>query len=123
MSRETPLEMAQRRQKEKTCATCKDRTVIGGASYCEKDGKMLHPMLLENPYGPCPIEQEVNNVGYMDAKAGELKDEKVVKDLLRAADLYQDGCISEVQSILRGIVRAIDDFGKVHDKAMRSGRQ
>ena len=58
MSGETPLEKARRRHKEKTCFTCEDRTVIGGASYCEKDGKMLHPMLLEKPYGPCPIEYE-----------------------------------------------------------------
>ena len=58
MSRETPLEKARRRHKEKTCFTCEDRTVIDGVSYCEKDGKIIHPILLEEPYGPCPIEQE-----------------------------------------------------------------
>ena len=62
-------------------------------------------------------------MGYLNAKTGELKDEKVVKDILRAADLYQDGCIAEAQSILKGIVMAIDDFEGMHDKKMRSGRQ
>ncbi|MBR3741010.1 MAG: hypothetical protein IKN04_11250 [Clostridia bacterium] len=61
-------------------------------------------------------------MGYMNNKTGELKDEKIVKDILRAADLYQDGCIAEIQSILKGIVKAIDDFEEVHDKKMRSGR-
>ena len=50
----TPLERA--RQREKTCLTCESRIEINGVSYCEKDGKMLHPMLLQWP-GPCPIEQ------------------------------------------------------------------
>ena len=50
----TPLERAS--QRKKTCKTCESRTEINGVSYCEKDGKMLHPMLLQWP-GPCPIEQ------------------------------------------------------------------
>ena len=62
-------------------------------------------------------------MGYMNEKTGELKDEKVVKDILRAADLYQDGCIAEAQSILKRIVKAIDDFEGEHDKKMRSGKE
>ena len=58
MEEMTPLEKARRRQREKTCAACEDRTIIDDVSYCEKDGKILHPMLLEKPYGPCPIEYE-----------------------------------------------------------------
>ena len=50
----TPLERA--KQRRKTCQTCESRKVINGASYCERDGKLLHPMLLEN-LGPCPNEQ------------------------------------------------------------------
>ena len=53
----TPLEKAMQRQREKTCLTCNSRVEIGGVSYCKKDGKILHPMLLEYP-GPCPIEQK-----------------------------------------------------------------
>ena len=60
-------------------------------------------------------------MSYINYKTGELKYEKVVKDILRAADLYQDGCVSEALSILKGIVKAIDDFEDVHDKKMRSG--
>ena len=56
----TPLEKARQRQMGKTCATCKERTVINGVSYCEKDGKLLHPFLLMEPYGPCPIEQRAD---------------------------------------------------------------
>lgn len=56
----TPLERA--RQRKKTCKTCESRTEINGVSYCEKDGKMLDPMLLECP-GPCPIEQRRLNDG------------------------------------------------------------
>lgn len=61
-------------------------------------------------------------MAYLNIKTGELKDEKVVKDILRAADLYQDGCIAEAQSILKRIVKAIDDFEDKHDKKMRSGK-
>lgn len=56
----TPLERA--RQRGKTCRTCESRTVINGVSYCEKDGKMLHPMLLQYP-GPCPNEVRERNEG------------------------------------------------------------
>ena len=59
---------------------------------------------------------------YFNKKTGEIKDEKVVKDILRAADLYQDGCLVESQSILKDIVKAIDDFMDAHNKKMCSGR-
>ena len=52
----TPLERARLRQKRRTCTNCPDRVMIDGVSYCGRDGKLLHPMLLEYP-GPCPIEQ------------------------------------------------------------------
>ena len=58
---------------------------------------------------------------YLNIKTGELNDEKVVKDILRAADLYQDGCIDEARFILKRIVTAIDEFEGAHDKKMRSG--
>lgn len=62
-------------------------------------------------------------MSYINTKTGELKDEKVVKDILRAADLYQDGCIAEAQSILRGIVSTIDEFEEAHDEKMRFVRR
>lgn len=55
-------------------------------------------------------------MGYMNNKTGELKDEKVVKDILQSADYYQGGCIVEAQSILKSIVIAIDGFMDIHDK-------
>lgn len=61
----TPLERA--RQKRKTCITCESRTEVNGVSYCEKDGKLLHPMLLTWP-GPCPIEQGEKNRRAGDGK-------------------------------------------------------
>lgn len=52
----TPYEKALKKREKKTCITCSSRTVVNGASYCKKDGKLLHPMLLEPPYGGCPID-------------------------------------------------------------------
>lgn len=56
----TPLEIALD-SKKKTCASCPDRVEVKGISYCRKNGKILHPMLLEKPYGECPIEQKRRN--------------------------------------------------------------
>jgi len=51
----TPLEIAKRRRRMKTCLTCSDRIEINGVSYCEKDGKLIHPMLLDRNYQTeCP---------------------------------------------------------------------
>lgn len=61
-------------------------------------------------------------MGYLNVKAGDLKDEKVVKDILRAAAYYQDGCIVEAQSILKSIVSAIDGFMEIYEKRS-SGRR
>lgn len=58
----TPLERARQRAQIKTCLTCEDRAKVGGASYCGKDGKLLHPMLLDPVYpSECPIEIERRN--------------------------------------------------------------
>ena len=55
----TPLEIARQRAAMKTCLTCESRVEINGASYCEVDGKLLHPMLLDPKYpSECPIEIE-----------------------------------------------------------------
>lgn len=55
----TPLQSALNKQNMKTCIKCDDRVKINGASYCKVDGKLLHPMLLEPPFCPCPIEGNV----------------------------------------------------------------
>lgn len=55
----SPLEIAlESKGKQKTCASCQDRVNVKGVSYCKKDGKILHPMLLAEPYAECPIEQK-----------------------------------------------------------------
>lgn len=55
----SPLKVAlEVRDRPKTCADCPDRTNVKGVSYCKKDGKILHPMLLVYPYAECPIEQK-----------------------------------------------------------------
>ena len=41
---------------------------------------------------------------------GTLKDRKVVVDIRKAADMYENGELIEAQSILLEIVNAIDDF-------------
>jgi len=41
---------------------------------------------------------------------GELKDEKIILELHRAADQYQNGELSEVRDLLMEIVDAIDEF-------------
>lgn len=54
---QTPLERAQQRAQMKSCPDCEDRVEIRGASYCRKDGKLLHPMLLDRRYPlRCPDE-------------------------------------------------------------------
>ena len=41
---------------------------------------------------------------------GKLKDEEVVADIRKAADMYENGELVETQSILTEIINAIDDF-------------
>lgn len=44
----TPLEKARRREKTVySCLECKKCVKVGGWWYCERSGKMLHPMMLE----------------------------------------------------------------------------
>lgn len=46
----SPLEIARQRQREKrlfSCHECENCVKVGGWWYCEDDGKMLHPMMLE----------------------------------------------------------------------------
>lgn len=55
----SPLEIAlESKGKPKTCASCQDRVIVKGANYCKVSGKMLHPMLLAEPYAECPIEKK-----------------------------------------------------------------
>lgn len=55
----TPLEKALQRHNTKSCLTCKDRAEIGGISYCQIDGKMIHPLLLnKHCYTRCPTEEQ-----------------------------------------------------------------
>ena len=55
----TPLEKALQRHNTKSCRTCKDRVEIGGISYCQIDGKMIHPLLLNKQcYTRCPTEEQ-----------------------------------------------------------------
>ena len=41
----------------------------------------------------------------------ELKDDNILKDLEKAAAMYEDGEISEVHDMLLEIVGAIEEFG------------
>jgi len=41
---------------------------------------------------------------------GTLKDKKVVRDIRKAADMYENGEIVEAQSVLADIVTAIQSF-------------
>lgn len=45
-------------------------------------------------------------------KGKELDDKKIVKDLRRSVDMYENGEIAEVRDILCEIVLAIDEFEK-----------
>ena len=46
---------------------------------------------------------------------GELKDEKIVASLKRAAKDYENGEIAEVRDLLLEIVAAIDEWTEVYD--------
>ena len=43
-------------------------------------------------------------------KKHELKDKKIIDDLNRAVEMYEDGEIIEVRDMLAEMVNAIDDF-------------
>lgn len=43
-------------------------------------------------------------------KKHELKDKKIIDDLNRAVEMYEDGEIIEVRDMLAKMVNAIDDF-------------
>lgn len=44
----TPLEIArERKSKIYTCLDCENCVKVGGWFYCEDDGKMLHPYMIE----------------------------------------------------------------------------
>lgn len=43
-------------------------------------------------------------------KKHELKDKKIIEDLNRAVEMYEDGEIIEVRDMLSEMVNAIDEF-------------
>lgn len=46
-------------------------------------------------------------------KRGELKDELIIADLKKAAELYEDGAIIETRDLLQEIVCAINEFDTI----------
>lgn len=76
----TPLAKAiqDKQQHIVSCLDCQKHIVIGGASYCEVSGKLLHPMLLNGDKHKCPhagSEEPTNQNRAFGA--AEVTDEKV----------------------------------------------
>ena len=94
----TPLEKALQRQNAKSCLTCKDRVEIGGIFYCQIDGKMIHPLLLNKQYYTrCPTDEqrgdgEVGMTVERMVELLEIEKECVLQNASGECNRYCAGC-------------------------------
>ena len=114
----TPLEAARQRQQYRTCPTCEDRVEIGGASYCRRDGKLLHPMLLEYP-GRCPIE--IRQAAQAGPTTGErlISADALIREILWCREQSAECSRSHWDDIIERINRQPTVERKAHGRWLR----